>query len=150
MSWKSLGVFVAILAFGTSAAAQKNPFLGVWQLNGEKTTNYQQQSQLIINVPTSDGFTSIRSTIGKDNRNSTEVHPVAFDGKPHATTGGDVREISYKRIDAYTVERTHNRNGKISVDTEQVSKDGKTLTVKQENALRVYDKIADVQPVGHK
>jgi hypothetical protein len=150
MSWKSLGVFVAILAFGTSAAAQKNPFLGVWQLNGEKTTNYQQQSQLIINVPTSEGFTSIRSTIGKDNRNSTEVHPVAFDGKPHATTGGDVREISYKRIDAYTVERTHNRNGKISVDTEQVSKDGKTLTVKQENALRVYDKIADVQPVGHK
>ncbi|HZP32825.1 MAG TPA: hypothetical protein VFB23_05605 [Candidatus Acidoferrales bacterium] len=150
MSWKSLGVFVAILAFGTSAAAQKNPFLGVWQLNGEKTTNYQQQSQLIINVPTSDGFTSIRSTIGKDNRNSTEVHPVAFDGKPHATTGGDVREISYKRIDAYTVERTHNRNGKISVDTEQVSKDGKTLTVKQENALRVYDKIADVQPVGRK
>ena len=147
MSWKSLGVLVAILAFGTTAGAQKNPFLGVWQLNGEKTTNYQQQSQMIINLPTPGGFTSIRATIGKDNRNSTETHPVAFDGKPHATTGGDVREISYKRIDDNTIERTHNRNGKISVDTEQVSKDGKTLTVKQENAVRVYDKQFDVKPV---
>ena len=148
-SWKFLALLVAILAFGTSASAQKNPFLGVWQLNGEKTTNYQQQSQMIINLPAPDGFTSIRTTIGKDNRNSTEVHPVAFDGKPHPTTGGDVREISYKRVDAYTIERTQNRNGKISVDTEQVSKDGKTLTVKQETAVRVYDKISDVQPVGH-
>jgi hypothetical protein len=149
MSWRSLGVLVAVLAFGTTAGAQKNPFLGVWQLNGEKTTNYQQQSQMIINLPTPDGFTSIRATIGRDNRNSTETHPVAFDGKPHATTGGDVREISYKRIDDNTIERTHNRNGKISVDTEQVSKDGKTLTVKQENAVRVYDKQFDVQPVRH-
>lgn len=147
MSWKSLGVLVAILAFVTTAGAQKNPFLGVWRLNGEKTTNYQQQSQMIINLPTPDGFTSIRATIGKDNKNSTETHPVAFDGKPHATTGGDVREISYKRIDANTIERTHNRNGKISLDTEQVSKDGKTLTVKQENAVRVYEKQFEVEPL---
>ena len=149
MSWKSAAVLVAIIAFCTSLMAQNDPFLGVWQLNGEKTTNYQQQSQMIINLPTADGFTSIRTTIGKDNRNSTEVHPVAFDGKPHPTTGGDVREISYRRIDANTVERTQNRNGKISVDTEQVSKDGKTLTVKQENAVRVYDKQFNVQPVRH-
>jgi catabolite regulation protein CreA len=74
---------------------------------------------------------------------------VAFDGKPYQTTGGDAREISYKRVDEYTIERTQNRNGKISVDTEQVSKDGKTLTVKQENAVRVYDKKFNVQPAGH-
>jgi hypothetical protein len=149
MSWRSAAVLVAIIAFSTTLMAQNESFLGVWQLNGEKTTNYQQQSQMIINLPTADGFTSIRTTIGKDNRNSTEVHPVAFDGKPHPTTGGDVREISYKRIDANTIERTQNRNGKISVDTEQVSKDGKTLTVKQESAVRVYDKQFNVQPVRH-
>jgi hypothetical protein len=149
MSWRSAAVLVATIAFSTSLMAQNEPFLGVWQLNGEKTTNYQQQSQMIINLPTADGFTSIRTTIGKDNRNSTEVHPVAFDGKPHPTTGGDVREISYKRIDTNTIERTQNRNGKISVDTEQVSKDGKTLTVKQESAIRVYDKQFNVQPVRH-
>jgi hypothetical protein len=149
MSWKSLGLVAATLAFSTSLMAQKDPFLGIWQLNGEKTSNYQQQSQMIINLPTPDGFTSIRATIGKDNKSSAEVHPVAFDGKPYQTTGGDAREISYKRIDANTIERTQNRNGKISVDTEQVSKDGKTLTVKQESAVRVYDKQFNVQKAGH-
>ena len=149
MSWKSLGLLVATFAFSTTLMAQNDPFLGIWQLNGEKTSNYQQQSQMIINVPAPDGFTSIRATIGKDNKSSTETHPVAFDGKPHQTTGGDPREISYKRIDANTIERTHNRDGKISVDTEQVSNDGKTLTVTQANAMRIYDKQFSVQPIAH-
>lgn len=148
MSWKSLGVLVATIAFCTGLMAQDDPFLGIWQLNGEKTSNYQQQSQMIINVPAPGGFTSIRTTIGKDNKSSTEVHPVAFDGKPLQTTGGDAREISYKRIDANAIERTQYRNGTSSVDTEQVSKDGKTLTVKQANAVRVYDKQFSVQAVG--
>jgi hypothetical protein len=95
------------------------------------------------------GFTSTRATIGKENKSSsTEIHPVVFDGKPHQTSGGDAREISYKLIDPYTIERTHNRNGKISVDTEQVSKDGKTMTVKQANAVRIYDKKFAVKAVG--
>jgi hypothetical protein len=149
MSWKSLGVLAAILAFSTGLAAQNEPFLGIWQINVEKTTNYPQQTQYIINIPTANGITSIRATIGKDGKSSAEVHPEAFDGKPYQTTGGDPRLISYKRIDDHTVERTHNRNGKISVDTEQVSKDGKTLTVKQENAVRIYDKLDGVQPVKH-
>jgi hypothetical protein len=149
MSWKSLGVLIATIAFCTSVVAQDDPFLGIWKLNAEKTTNYQQQTQMIINLPAPGGFTSLRATIGADNKSSTEVHPVAFDGKPLQTTGGDAREISYKRIDRNTIERTHNRNGKISVDTEQVSKDGKTLTVKQANAVRVYDKQFNVQPVQH-
>lgn len=148
-SWKPVGVFIAILACCTAVSAQNEPFLGIWQINLEKTSNYPQQSQMIINLPAPGGFTSIRATIGKDGRSSTEVHPVAFDGQPHQTTGGDPREISYKRIDANTIERTHNRSGKISVDTEQVSKDGKTLTVKQENAVRIYDKQFAVQPVRH-
>jgi hypothetical protein len=154
MSWKSLGVFIATIAFCmgafcTGLAAQNEPFLGIWQINVEKTTNYPQQTQMIINVPAPVGFTSIRATIGKDGKSSVEVHPVAFDGKPYQTTGGDARLISYKRVDANTVERTQDRNGKISVDTEQVSKDGKTLTVKQENAVRIYDKQFTVQPVRH-
>ena len=148
MSWKFLGVLVATFAFCTSLMAQNEPFLGIWQLNGEKTTNYRQQNQMIINVPAPGGFTSIRVTIGKDNKASAEDHPVAFDGKPHQTTGGDAREISYKRIDANTIERTQNRNGKISVDTEQVSKDGKTMTVTQAGAARVYDKQFKVQKAG--
>ena len=146
-------MLVATLAFDASLMAQdkqSEPFLGIWELNLKKTTNYPQQSQTMINVPApGGGFISTRATIGKESKSSsTEIHPVAFDGKPHQTSGGDAREISYKLIDPYTIERTHNRSGKISVDTEQVSKDGKTMTVKQANATRIYDKKFAVKPVG--
>ena len=149
MSRKLLGVLVLAMAFCTGLMAKDDPFLGIWQLNTAKTANYNQQSQMIINLPAPDGFTSIRATIGKDNKSSTETHPVAFDGKPHATTGGDAREISYKRVDEYTIERTQNRDGKLSVDTEQVSKDGKTLTVTQAGVVRIYDKQFAVKAVEH-
>jgi hypothetical protein len=151
MSWKSLGLLVAALAFCTTLMAQdkqSEPFLGIWEINVVKTLNYPQQSQMIINVPApGGGFISTRATIGKENKSaSAEVHPVGFDGKPYLTTGGDVREISYKLIDPYTIERTHNRNGKITVDREQVSKDGKTLTVIQPGGVsRIYDKKFDVK-----
>src|SRR5438132_9784358 len=153
MFWKSFGVLIAMLAFSAILMAQTQqiePFLGISEINLAKTTNYPQQSQTMINVPApGGGFISTRATIGKENKSSsTEIHPVAFDGKPHQTSGGDAREISYKLIDPYTIERTHNRNGKISVDTEQVSKDGKTLTVTQANATRIYDKKFTVKEVG--
>ena len=136
MSWKTLVMTVVTVGCCTTLMAQdkqSEPFLGVWEINLAKTTNYPQQSQTMINVPApGGGFISTRATIGKENKtSSTEIHPVAFDGKPHATTGGDTREITYKLIDPYTIERTHNRGGKISVDREQVSKDGKTMTVTQ-------------------
>ena len=153
MSLKSLGLLVATIAFCTNLFAQdkqSEPFLGIWEINLVKTTNYPQQSQMIINVPApGGGFISTRATIAKENKSSSaEVHPVAFDGKPHLTTGGDIREITYKLLDPYTIERTHNRNGKISVDTEQVSKDGKTMTVRQAGIVRIYDKKFTVKEVG--
>jgi hypothetical protein len=122
--------------------AQDSPFLGIWRLAGENMPN---EVHYIVNLPTPGGFTSLRVSVNKDNRTNTEVHPVAFDGKPYATTGGDAREISYKQINANTIERTQNRNGKISVDTEEVSSDGKTLSVKQATGTRVYNRQFSVQ-----
>jgi hypothetical protein len=148
---KVLGVIVATLAICASGMAQKQDlkaFLGIWQINKEKTVNYPQQSQMIINLPSPDGFISTRAQVGKDNsQSSTEIHPVAFDGQPHQTSGGDARTISYKLVNPHTIARTQNRDGKISMDTEEVSADGKTLTVTQNGVVRVYDKVADVKPV---
>ena len=152
MSWKSLGVLVATMAFCTSLVAQNDPFVGVWQLNAEKSSGSQpggqQRIQTITNIPTPGGFTSIRASVGPDNRVGSERHPVVFDGKPHQTLGGDARLITYKRIDANTVERTHDRKGVIEVDITEISKDAKTMTIKQEDNVRVYDKLFDLQPVG--
>jgi hypothetical protein len=154
MSRNTCAVIVVMLGCGIGLMAQgtqSDPFLGIWEINLAKTVNYPQQSQMIINVPApGGGFISTRATIGKDNKSSSaEIHPVAFDGKPHATTGGDARDIAYKLIDPYTIERTHNRNGRITVDTEQVSRDGKTLTVTQPGGVvRIYDKKFSVGQAG--
>jgi hypothetical protein len=122
-----------------------SPFAPVWPLSA-------QTGQVIVNTPAPGGFTSIRVNIAADNKSSAEDHPVAFDGKPYPTTGGDARKISYKRVDANTIERTQDRNGALTIDTEQVSKDGKTLTIKASTgnaAPRVFEKQFDVEPVGH-
>ena len=83
MSWKILVVLMSTLAFCASLTAQdkkSEPFLGIWELNLEKTANYLQQSQTMINVPApGGGFISTRATIGKENKSSsTEIHPGRF------------------------------------------------------------------------
>ncbi|HYR90533.1 MAG TPA: hypothetical protein VE422_41080 [Terriglobia bacterium] len=137
MSWKSLVVLVATLAFDASLMAQdkqSDPFLGIWELNLEKTTNYPQQSQTMINVPApGGGFISTRATIGKDNKSSsTEIHFRCFrwQASPDHWRRCDRDFLQTDPIRTRS-KRTHNRNGRISVDTEQISKDGKTMTVKQ-------------------
>ena len=142
MFLKALGAVVITLVFCPGLMAQSEAFLGIWEINLAKTTNYFQQSQMMINVPVpGGGFISTRAQIRQNNESSsTEIHPVGFDGKPYPTTGGDVREITYRLIDSHTIERTHNRDGRISVDTEQVSEDGLTLTVTQADRVRIYDK----------
>jgi hypothetical protein len=153
MSWKSLTAMVLLLGLVTCLMAQDNqvkPFLGVWTLNLEKSKDAAFDSQTITNVPApGGGYLSTRSQVYKENKNSsTEVHPVVFDGKPHKTSGGDTRIITYKLIDPYTFERTHDRNGKISTDKTTVSRDGKTMTIAMPAGDRIYDKKFDVREVG--
>jgi hypothetical protein len=147
---KAVGLLVATIAFSSTMFAQNEPFVGVWQLNAEKSTpGGPQRVQTITNVPTPNGFTSIRANVSPDNTSSSERHPVVFDGKPHQTTGGDARLITYKRIDPNTIERTHDRKGQLAVDTTVISKDGKTMSIKQADNTRIYDKLFNLQPVAH-
>ncbi len=149
MSWKSLGVLAATLAFCGVAMAQSgkaDPFVGIWKARVPEG----MPAQLIVNFPAPNGYTSIRVNIQADNKNSAENHPVVYDEKPWATTGGDLRKISYKKIDDRTVQRTQDREGKLTIDTEQVSADGKTLTITPQAGgnPRIFDKQFSVEPLG--
>jgi hypothetical protein len=127
------------------------PFLGVWELDVKKTVNYEDMvSQTFVNAPVpGGGFISTRAMIHTENKSNTEIHPYAFDGRPHRSSGSDVRDFYYKLIDPLTIERTYERNGQKIVDREQVSKDGKTMTVKQPNGrVRIYHKTFDIKPLG--
>jgi hypothetical protein len=149
MSWKVLVLQIAVLAFCTTLQAQDEPFVGVWELNAAKTLNYQRGKQTIINVPAPGGFQSSRISHGDQRDARIEIHSYIFDGNFHRTEGGDPREISYERLDANTIERTTRRNGQITIDKEEISKDGRTLTVTQANSTRVFDKTFTVQQLPH-
>src|SRR6185436_6280236 len=92
MSWKLLGLLIAALAFCTTLKAQDEPFVGVWELNAAKTTNYQRGKQTIINVPVPGGFRSSRISYGDERDARIEIHSYIFDGNFHQTEGGDPRE----------------------------------------------------------
>ena len=159
-------ILTVVLAFGLAVAAQQtatrplaaqrggmsdqanDPFVGIWELNRAKTTNYAGRNQTIVNVPEPGGFKSRRVTLNDNKTARVEIHPYIFDGSFHLTEGGDPREISYKRLDPNTIERTTRRNGQLSVDKEEVSKDGKTLTVTQPGSTRVFDKQFSVQEIA--
>jgi hypothetical protein len=137
----------ATLAFSGSPLAQEKqstPFLGIWELDVAKTVNYLQESQTIINVPApGGGFISTRATITDKSRNTTEVHPVIFDGKPHATKGNNMQEFSYRLTDPYSYDRT-SRNG--GMQSTKVSQDGNTMTVTQPGGtVRIYHKTFTVK-----
>ena len=164
MTWKSVSAVIVMLAFCTSLMPQDKqaqdkqtqdkqiaPFLGVWELDVKKTVNYGDMvNQTFVNTPApGGGFISTRAMIHTENKSNTEIHPYAFDGKPHRSSGSDIRDFYYKLIDPLTIERTYERNGEKIVDHEQVSKDGKTMTVTQPGGrIRIYNKTFEIKPLG--
>jgi hypothetical protein len=142
MSWKSFAALLAIVTCSTVLMAQNEPFLGVWEINLAKsniTRVAAPKYQAITNVAEPGGFRTTRASLN-ENGTSVEVHHYRFDGQFHQTEGGDPREISYKRVNPNTIERTTRRNGALTVGTEEVSSDGKTLTVNQPGNLRVFNR----------
>jgi hypothetical protein len=157
VSLKPFAVLVAIVAFCATLVAQqkeKDPFLGVWELNHAKSHFTQRaapKSQTFVMVVEPGGFRSTRATLNEDNTTSVEIHHYNFDGNFHETEGGDQRALSFKRVDKFTIDETakRTRNGQVNVSTRriQLSPDGKTMTLKATNAegraaddVRVYDK----------
>lgn len=139
---KPLCVLVLIVAFSAGLMAQNEPFLGAWELNLAKsniTRGAVPKHQVIINVAEPGGFKTTRASLNQDGT-SVEVHHYRFDGKFQQTEGGDAREISYKRLNPNTIERTTKRNGEITVGQEEVSRDGKSLTVTQPGNVRIFER----------
>jgi hypothetical protein len=80
-----------------------------------------------------------------------EIHHYRFDAAFHQTEGSDPRELSFKRIDARTIEQQTRRNGQITVTRRiEMSPDGKAMTFTASgttgggqpyaNDIRVYEK----------
>ena len=153
MSRRMLIVLLAALAWPTGLPAQNEPFLGTWELNLAKssiTRGGPPKSETVVNIPEPGGFRSFLIVMTATAAN-VEVHHYNFDGNFHQTEGGDPRELSFKRVNANTIDQDTRRNGVITANRRiEVSRDGKTMTYtasgttgggqKYTNDTRVYEK----------
>ena len=135
-----VGVVVAILAvclFATSSLsgfAQTDPFIGTWKLNLAKSKfspGPSPKSQTITYEAVGQG---VKFTAKGTNAEGKPINGQAtanYDGKDYPVTGNpDWDTIAFKRIDAYKVEVTRKKAGKVvSTNTRVVSNDGKTMTI---------------------
>ena len=142
----------------TGLVAQSNPMIGTWKLNLAKskyTPGPAPQSQTATIVAAGDGIKNVTKGVAADGSViAYEYTASTLDGKeypvtgPGAPSGGD--SIAVKRVDAYTMESTMKKAGKV-VQTNRVvySKDGKLRTItakgtgkdgKPMNSVAVYER----------
>jgi hypothetical protein len=133
-------VICALVAAVTTAASfavaqSKDPFVGTWVLNVAKS-KYSPG-------PVPNSATTVIEAAGSGYRFSVKQMPAtgaalewsfttALDGKPAKITGNNPNAdmVTYKRIDAMTLESVNTRNGKETTRQRVVvSADGKTRTV---------------------
>ena len=130
------GLAVGVLLVAALAGAQsKDPFVGNWKLNVEKST-YSPG-------PPPKGTTSVYEVAGKGYKVSVKTEPASgpvqewsytsdFDGKDAPVSGAhpNADTISAKRIDAHTLELVNKKGGKVTTTQKNVvAADGKTRTV---------------------
>ena len=147
-------ILLGLAALPQVGFAQSDPFLGLWQLNLAKSkfspgpppkslTDYTQgegQNRKLTGV-----------SIDAEGNPHIAVFMHIYDGQPHPSTGiRDFDESIYTRVDAYTVNVSRTKAGKlVQTETIVVSPDGKTKTAtrtgtdadgRQINVTAVYDK----------
>ena len=118
-------------------AADANVHTGTWTLNVSKSSYSPgpapKSQTLKIEAWGDDGLTYVADGVGSDDKPTHLEFQAKFDGKDYETKGSpDSDALSYKKIDANTLEATLKRKGvAVIVANVVVSADGKTRTVTQ-------------------
>jgi len=129
-------VAVSVLVVTAVVSAQDNN-VGTWKLNPSKS-NYSpgpapKSQTLKIEAWGDDGVTYAADGVGADGKPTHTEFQAKYDGKDYSFKGNpDADMLSYKRIDANTLDVTTTLKGKNTTAVKVVvSADGKTRTVTQ-------------------
>lgn len=128
--------FTAVIA--APVFAQDNPFVGTWKLNVAKSKfGAAPAPKSLTRTVTADGTGAKYSFegIGADGNAYSYSFATTYEGKDSPVTGtgtpAGADTIALKRINAHKVEGTLKKGGKeVGKVTAEVSKDGKTSTVR--------------------
>jgi hypothetical protein len=130
-----LSMIVIALATLQPAPQTSDPQLGTWTLNLAKSTFHPgpaPQSMIRRFEKTDDGIKYTSDTVDAAGKSIHVEYIANFDGGDYPLVGSRQAEtIALKRVDAYTLEVTQKRNGKVVIiGTRVISKDGRIATVK--------------------
>jgi hypothetical protein len=131
-----------------SGFAQTDPLIGTWKLNLAKSKfspGPPPKSQTVTYEAVGQGVkVTVKGTDAEGKPIDTQ-YTGNYDGKDYPVTGNPNWDtISLKRIDAYTVEFTRKKAGKVvGTGTSVVSKDGKTRTITTEEINAKGEKISN-------
>ena len=131
----ALAVISVLVVTAVVSAADNN--VGTWKLNPSKS-HYSpgpapKSQTLTIEAWGEDGVKYVSDGVGADGKPTHAEFQAKYDGKGYPFKGNpDADVLSYKRIDANTLEATTTLKGKnTTAITVVVSSDGKTRTVTQ-------------------
>jgi hypothetical protein len=139
--WRALafGVVVALgvvlgADIGSLSAQARDPRIGTWKLNLEKSKYSPGPPPKALTVkvePSGQGEKVSTEGVDAQGARTATGYTANFDGKDNPLTGSpNADTVSLKRIDARTTVRTDKKGGKeVLTLTRVVSQDGKTMTV---------------------
>ena len=128
-------VGLVIVVADTALAQSGNSSLGTWKLRGAMPNLPVGDSPTSVILTYEAAGAGVKATLDVMGANGPLAHlefSGDYDGKDNPVTGsGQVGSVvALTRLDANTVRLVHKRDGKvISIQTEVVSSDGKTMTI---------------------
>jgi hypothetical protein len=143
--------FLAMCLFATSSLSgftQTDPIIGTWKLNLAKSKyspGPPPKSQTVTYEAVGEGIKlTAKGTDGEGKPIDTQ-YTANYDGKDYPVTGNpNYDAIARKRVDAYKMEMTRKKAGKVvSTATSVVSKDGKTRTVTEKGVNAKGEKFSN-------
>ena len=140
---------------GPGPDGSKDPFIGTWKLNRDKSKfDPGPMPQTIVHtyqpLPP-DGMKIKTVTVGANGKESVREYTEQFDGKEYAEPNDPGRDVvSIKRVNDYRQEGNGKLKGVVtSTFSRQISPDGKTMTIettgttpegKPKHDVRIFDK----------
>jgi hypothetical protein len=131
-----------------SGLTQADPIIGTWKLNLAKSKyspGPPPKSQTVTYEAVGQGVKVTVKGTDAEGKPIDTLSTANFDGKDYPVTGNpDWDAIARKRIDAYKMEVTRKKAGKVvSTATSVVSKDGKTRTLTEKGVNAKGEKISN-------
>jgi len=116
------------------SAQANDPRNGNWEINLAKSKfspGPPPKGETRTYVVTANSIKSVQKSIDAEGKPGSFEYDAKFDGKDYPTSGSpNIDTISVKRVDAYTLEFTQKKNGKVvAVNQNVISRDGKVITL---------------------